>query len=441
VFRPTGDIKSCHPKPFYVASIVTQYRLWVTMGNKTVGKQLTDARVRALTAKSARYEVWDKTHPGFGVRVGVSGKKSWVTFYWTKDGAARKQRRVTLGQYPAMGLAEAHEAHSRIRRLVEEKKDPAAQLAAAKAGIREAETIGDLVAAYVKDYAKAKKAVSSAKEDERILNKDVIPVWGHRVASSITREDVLLLLDQVTKRGPVIGNRTRVLLHTVFSFAIRHRTAFKTFASAMDNPVALITGEREWPKTRVLDERELIAFWRCVSTVEGIDEVIRLAVLFVLVTAQRPGEVAGMRFDEIDSQGVWRLPPERTKKRRLHLVPLSDLALWIVEECRQSHGGEYVFPSPRKDDAPIRRDSLMAGMRRVRHLVGLDDVTNHDLRRTAATGMAALGVEKHTRRHIMNQRDGDVHSEVYDQFEYIPEKRAALELWAAHIIESVKGDS
>ena len=191
----------------------------------------------------------------------------------------------------------------------------------------------------------------------------------------------------------------------------------------------------------MLSERELVSFWRGISTVEGIDEIIRSAIQLVLVTAQRPGEVAGMRFDEIDSQGIWRLPPERTKKRRLHLVPLSELALWIVEEQRQSHGGEFVFSSLRKLGAPIRRDSMMAGMRRVRDLIGVAGVANHDLRRSAATGIAALGVEKHIRRHIMNQRDGDVHSEVYDQHEYIPEKRTALELWAAHILASVRGRS
>ena len=219
------------------------------MGNKTASKQLTDARVRALVRKASRYEVWDGTRPGFGVRVGVSGKKSWVSFYWTKEGVSRKQRRVTLGQYPAMGLAEAHEAHARIRRLVDEGEDPAVQKAAAKAGIRNAETVADLASAYIEEHAKVKKAASSTREDERILDKDVVPAWRLRPASSVTRDDVLLLLDQVAKRGLVIGNRTIAVLRTMFSFAIRHRTKFKAFKSAADNPVALIESEPERPKS------------------------------------------------------------------------------------------------------------------------------------------------------------------------------------------------
>ena len=151
--------------------------------------KITDKSIAALKPKAQRYEVWDGQ--GFGVRVTPRGVKSWIWLY--RYGG--KPRRLTLGNYPALGLADARLRLAEERKKLDAGLDPGEIIVQAKLAERQAETVAELAEWYLEGWARKHKR--SAGEDERILRKDVIPAWGNRKAKEIQRKDVIALLDGI----------------------------------------------------------------------------------------------------------------------------------------------------------------------------------------------------------------------------------------------------
>ena len=175
--------------------------------------KLTDPSIRKLKPTGTRYEVWDSARPAFGVRVGQSGKKSFIfTYHW--DG---KARRMTLGQYPKMTLADAGVALAEARRQLEHEVDPGATEVEKRRQTRAAPTVRELAKEYIEKQCKPNK--SSWTEDERVLNHDVLPVWSSRKVSSIKRADVYDLIDEIRARAPVQSNRTLAIVRSMFGYA------------------------------------------------------------------------------------------------------------------------------------------------------------------------------------------------------------------------------
>ena len=164
-------------------------------------QRFTDRFIAALKPKADRYECWEGG--GFGVRVSPNGKKAWVVVYHFD----RKPRRVTLGSYPALGLADARVAVANAKKLLAQGIDPGEQVVAQRRAERGAETVEELIEEYLEKWARPHKR--SAAEDERKLRKDVIPAWGRQRAKDITRRDVIALLDNIVDRGSPITRTAR----------------------------------------------------------------------------------------------------------------------------------------------------------------------------------------------------------------------------------------
>ena len=177
--------------------------------------KFTDRQIKALKAKKERYEVWETNGKGFGVRSHPQAERA-LYFCTSSRGTSR---RITFGNYPEMSLADAHAAHAKSRQLLEQGNDPATVEQDAKEESRRSPSIKRLAAEYIEKYAKPRKR--SWKEDERILNKDVVPRWGKRKAQDITRRDIILLLDEIVDRGALIqANRTLATIRKMYSFAM-----------------------------------------------------------------------------------------------------------------------------------------------------------------------------------------------------------------------------
>jgi integrase len=394
-----------------------------------LGVNFTDKKIQSLKAKSERYEVWEDGRTNLGLRVSTKGRKSWIYMY--RFGG--KARRMTLGTYPALSLADAHIAHATAKNRLAMGDDPGSERVTENVQRRGAETFDELADAYLAEYAEPRKAALSVAEDRRMLGKDVRPAWKNRKAHEITRDDVVDIVEMILKRGaPVASNRTRALIHTLFNFAIKHRTKFRDFRDATHNPAALIDMEPEKGRERVLSDDEIAIFWKGVGQSNTISPVVKTALKLLLVTGQRRSEVAGMTWSEIDGDGVWTLPSNRTKNKRPHLVPLSPLALSLIAEAKAAGDDETcVFKSIRRNGS-ITPNHLTKMFVSIRDGFGLGDVKVHDLRRSVVTGMARLGISRADRRLVVNHAESDAHA-IYDMFEYLPEKRAALDKWAAHV--------
>lgn len=373
-------------------------------------KRLTDARIQSLRAKATRYEVWD-TEPGFGLRITPTGRKSFIYLY--RFGG--RPRRYTIGVYPRMSLADAREAVAKARVKIQKGIDPGVEKIAKRKAFRDAESFADLANEWIERHAKPNR--KTWKADQKLLETDALPTWGRRKAKSVTRRDVIKLIDQVMDRGsPIAANRTLGLIRQIFKFGVQRDILDASPAVAIDKPA------KEKRRDRVLSEDETRTFWHGLDKA-SMGEDLRIALKLCLVTAQRRAEITGVHRSEIDGDW-WTIPKERSKNGKAHRVPLSPLAKQLINKAS---GDEYLFPSPRKE-GPIEPRALINALAKNRDVLGDERFTVHDLRRTASTRMAELGIRRFDIGKVLNHTDHEV-TAIYDHYAYDKEKKKALFAW------------
>ncbi len=370
--------------------------------------------------QAGRLEFFDKSTPGFALRVTSAGHKSWIVMY--RHGG--RVRRLTLGTYPALGLADARDKAKDAVRAAAKGGDPAGE----KKAERAAETFGELAEMYLERYAKREKR--SWRKDELILEKDILPRFRARRAKDITRRDVVAMLDEIVARGaPVQANRTLEIIRKVFNWALSRDLVTASPCAGIAKPSA------ENQRDRVLTAAEVRKVW-AAFTAEG--PIIGGAFKLRLLTAQRGAEVLALRWDQV-ADGWWTVPAEVAKNGRSHRVPLAPIAAGVLAEIkaetlRPRKGddpttprplGEWVFPSPTRTGAAIGWTYKALG--RIKKASGVDFVP-HDLRRTAASLMTGMGISRLVVSKLLNHVESGV-TAVYDRHSYDAEKRSALETW------------
>jgi integrase len=259
--------------------------------------------------------------------------------------------------------------------------------------------------------------------------------------------------------APISANRLRSVLVKLFGWACESALLAVNPMQGVKKPHREGKG-----KTRTLNDQEIRVLWQALAKAEAAPGILA-ALKCLLLLGQRPGEVAGMAVSELhhinnDRTAHWELPPGRMKARRAHVVPLPALAREIVsaEIARQRTASpetkpEFVFASKFADRARLARHSLSQALSRI--IDELDDSedaaetvanlksdrpTPHDLRRTLATGLARLGIPRDDRLAVLAHSYGDVH-EIYDQYERLPQKRTALEMWERHLRRVISGQA
>ena len=354
-----------------------------------------------------------------------SGRKTFVLMYRTGG----RRRRMKLGTYPALGLAKARQQAFGVLGAVERGEDPAEK----RKQDRNAGTFEELAQLYLEMHARPNKKPASIKEDTRILDTYLLPAWGRRKFQSITRSDVIHLLDEVKfKRGaPVMANRVKALASTIFNFAARKALVPETFA----NPCANVEQPtKEKSRDRVLSDDEIKALLKDLENrAEPTASIYRL----VLLTGQRPGEVKALRWCDIDGENIWTIPATETKNHREHKVPLSFHALAVIERLRPLTGdGEFVFAAP--GGGHIQWLQKMS--QRIQKNTGFN-FRPHDLRRTCATNLSKLGVDDFTIARILNHSwpMGQM-TAIYNRWDRLPKMEQALQKWGAKLEAIVTGE-
>jgi integrase len=414
---------------------------------RLVAAALTDAQVRALRAGEVPFDVRDGRATGLILTVLPSSRKQWTLRYRTRG----KHRRLVLGDYPAVTLSKARELAGRERIRIRDAGDPVAERAAAKA--KRTDTVGVLAAEYLEKHARVRK--KTGKEDERILNRDVLPYWRERSVRDLTRRDVREIVERVANRGaPIMANRTLEVVRKMLNFGVKRDWLDANPASGIEKPGI------EHARERVLDDEEIKALWSLLSRfpaaaekqapgrqradVNGrgepfcpISPALAAVQKMRLITGQRGGEVVRMRWTDLDLEaGWWTVPAEHSKNGHPHRVPLTNLALRIIGEQPRAGDSAWVFTGRegRLVDARVRKAG--AALSRV---LGFE-FRSHDLRRTAATRMAAAGVPReHISRVLNHVQGGPASARVYDRYSYDAEKRSALERWADRLTAIVEG--
>ena len=321
-----------------------------------------------------------------------------------------------------MSLVDARKQAKDALADVQKGIDPAAE----KQSARAADTFGALAARYLKEWAHEMKKPRSVKEDERNIKKDLLPLWGTRKANEIQRRDVIALVDGIAARGAKVhANRVLALVSKIFNFGFDKEVVDTNPARLVKKP------GKEHRRDRKLLPAEIRAVCESIET-EPPDTKDLFQLL--LLTGQRPGEVRGMTWSEVDLEvGWWTIPAERTKSKVEQRLPLVGIVLEILRRRFSTHDSEYVFPGRFKDD------SLASHQKQFARIIERSKVNfqARDLRRTLATNLAELGVERMTIKKILNHSEGKDVTAIYERHSYDKEKRDALTRWDRRLKEIV----
>lgn len=402
-------------------------------------KALTTKAVEAAKADpDRRYEMPDPALSGLYLVVQPSGAKSWAVRYRISG----KTAKLTLGRWPLLGLADARAAAAAALEKIERGRDPAAEKKATKAARLEAQFAErDKIRVLVGQYAARHLAnLKSGSTVRRELDRHVVAAWGERDIQTITRRDVIDLLDGIADSGrAVTANRVRAYLGKFLNWAAER----EIIAANPALTVKPVTKEKS--RDRYLTDDEIRWFWGACE-VEGFPWGPFGKLL--LLTGQRLNEVARIAEDEIRGD-LWHLPSTRTKNGRPHDVPLTNAALAVLDgvERIESESG-LVFTTT--GETPISgfhrgRNHLAEGMARIAskergEAVEIPHWTFHDLRRTVATGMARLGTPVRVTEAVLNHISGTGSGivAVYQRHDFADEKREALAAWARWIGENIQ---
>src|SRR5262245_2796870 len=347
----------------------------------------------AKPLRGARTDYFDEQVSGLALRVTAHGHRSWCfCFDSPRDG---KSARATIGTYPATSLAAARGKALEAKGHVEAGNDPRHVLAGqATAGM----TVAALVDAYLADPEKA--ALRSKAEIERRLRRNVIPVIGAVKLSELRRRDVRNVTDAMLRRGVKV-EATRVFedIRGMVRWAVQQEYLDANPLDGMNKPA------EPTASNRVLSDQEIHDLWNGLPDALAKSVQCQRIIKLALVTGQRVGEVAGITSAELDLKAhEWRLPANRTKNGHAHVVPLSDLAIRIIKDAMADAGkGQFLFPCGKGSLSPVAvaRTILRANDSK---RFGIASWSAHDLRRSALTGMARLGVAPIVLGHVANHR-------------------------------------
>jgi integrase len=414
-------------------------------------KKLTDLFVeRAKAPTRGRVEYFDAVFGGLALRVTERGHKSWSVYYRM----GKRLRRFTIGAYPAIKPAQARREASAALERARQGVDPSDEkrqrrlMAAPEA---------DTFAAALQDYferVRRNMAPATFKEVKRALEREFLPTWRSRQIGSITRGDVNRVIDGIAARGAEIqGNRALSYVRAFFNWTVERGRLAASPVTGMKPPT------KEQPRDRALSDDEIRWLWEACNVVGWpFGPLVKL----LLLTAQRRDEVAGMERPEFDlAKQNWTIPREKAKNNRAHEVQLSDAAIEVLKAIpRVGEGLVFTMtgttPVSGFSRLKLRIDAEMVKARRrslglpeddkqYRKAVGLPDAkplpvevpdwTLHDLRRTAATGMARLNIPPHVVDKCLNHVSGTIRgvAAVYNRFEYLDERRDALEAWGRYV--------
>jgi integrase len=419
-----------------------------------MAEALTQKKIDALAARrpATKREVPDGGQQGLYLVVGPRTLKWLVRYRSPANGANRK---LALGDYgrepPRLGLHDARKAAEGKLRAVAQGHDPIEE----GGGARRHLTVVQAFEEFTERYAKVHNKATTAAETEKIIQREILPRWRARKLQTISRRDIIALVDAIAEgRGgalarPYTAVRVRALLSK----------AFKWFAGKSliaDNPFRDIEVPVP-PRSidRVLSDDEIPWLWKAAVGVGWpFGDLVRL----LLLTGQRRDEVAKARWDEFDLSGEepsWTIPGARTKNGRAQRLLLPRPVVAILEGLPRvqasddklspfllSTTGETPISGYSRAKRKIDEEMLKAAREGAASPEGVEIARwrLHDLRRTAASGMAALGVPVHVTEAVLNHKSGAISgvAAIYNRHDYAVEKRAALTAWCKHV-DSIVG--
>lgn len=431
-----------------------------------MGKQFTEKTIAAAKPKSSKYFL--REGRGFTLQVMPTGTKTFL-YIFELDGSKGYLR---LGQYPGCTLAEARRLYNSAYNSVKKGLDPRVPQKTAVAERRKAasiaaeskkytfeallqegvpddfapETVAQLAAVWMVRFSQANHSKRWQSTELSCLKLHVLPALGQEAITAVRRKHAITFIERLAAKSPGAARNAMKLCRQMFKYAYRMEWAEIQPFNEITESVPKIAPKAD---ERHLDDAEIVKAWSEITNSASSLQVKR-AIKLVLVTAQRPGEVTQMHRDQIKGRW-WTIPAEVAKNRREHRVYLTDTALELI-----GAGPGYIFPSEGKSphisptvlSRAINRSYEEGGVRNVgkeaikaskKPYFGMKPWSPQDLRRTARTNMARVGVIEEVAEEVVNHKKSGIVG-VYNKYRYDKEKEVALTKWEQLLIEILKGE-
>lgn len=379
--------------------------------------ELTQRAVEKAAPRRTEYTIWDTGIHGFGLRVRPSGDRSYVLIY--RPQGRRRQKRVTIGKPGVLTLREAREIARGLLGEVYKGRDPSERRRQQRAA-----TVETVYRIYEAQHL-PRRAPAYARCVQRIFERWFLPRFGDKALAEIRRSDIRNITDDHAREAPMGAINV-------------HRAAASFLTWCVDreyidhNPLrgAGLPAEPH-ARDHVIRTVDLVEIWRAC---EGLPEHWRVAIRILMATGLRKSEVLKAQWCEFDFEaGEWTIPPERSKNRQGHVVPITPFLRNLIEPLKRE--SSLLFPSPLKSGLPVV--ALYHAVRELKSAVRSQIWHIHDIRRSVATYMAGLGTAPHVIEAVLNHRSGVISgvAAVYNRHAYETEKRNALMRWQEHFAE------
>lgn len=394
---------------------------------------ITDRQIKSAKPKEKLYKLFDGG--GLYIEIPPNQSKRWRLKY-RFDG---KEKTLSLGTYPDVSLSDARRKAAEARRLIDSGIDPSQLKKAAKEEVKRKERIErekrarhfeKLAAEYIEHY-RNQRAPGYWDKVERLFERDVYPYIGHLFIDDITTRQIIDIIKRIEARGAgETARRAHSQISRVFRYAVANGKASRDTAGDIDITMVLKPVKQKHYAT-ITDPVEVGKLMRAIDGYRGMSPFPRYALLLLSLTAARPGNVRLAEWSEFDMETrLWRIPAEKMKAGRDHIIPLSEQAVKLLKELQPLSGSfRYLFPSPKHLTEPISDGTTNKALKLLGY--GGDRFTSHSFRSTFSTVAREIGGFAH---HIIEfqlaHKEGGAVSQAYNRAEYIEQRRELMQWWA-----------
>ena len=397
-----------------------------------LGTPLTDIAVRNAKASPQKARTLYDTG-GLMLLIQPSGSKSWALKYRHEG----RERRMGLGAYPTISLAEARKKRDEHRAaIISEGIDPQVQR---RLDRRKSEQDGlsfDKIAGRWLEMMSKGWAPATITKNTHHLS-DLLVSLGKLPVATITPQDVLEALKLIEDQGKIhSAHRSRQVASQIFQFAIANGWTNQDPAASLRRALTPVRTKSHAAPT---DLKVLSAILSAIDGYSG-HRSTHLALRLLPLVFTRSTELRGARWEEFDLiTGDWRIPAERMKMRRAHLVPLSRQAIAILQEAQALNNGEgLVFPGVRSRKKGLSENTFNAALRYLGF--SKDDITAHGFRAVASTQLNEMGWDPDVIERQMAHADRNKVRAIYNRNEYVQERRNMMQAWADRVEALKAGD-
>ena len=388
---------------------------------------LTDTAIRAIkpTSKTAKY--FDGV--GLYLEVAPSGGKWWRLKYRFQG----KEKRISLGTYPTIGLKEARERREDTKKILANGIDPSAQRQAIKASITSIDQDSfEVVTREWFDKHVVNLAPSYSKKVRSLFERQIFPVLGAKPIAEVEPTDVLNAARHVEQTGAIeTAHRLIQICGQVFRYAIATGRTKYDVSTGLHAALPKVNVKH---MATLTDKKRIGQLLRAIDAYGGFFPV-RCALKLAPLLFVRPGELQKAEWAEFDLPAAeWRLPASKMKMRQRHIVPLSRQALSVLAELQAYTGnGQFLFPSIRTTTKPIALESMLVAIRSMGFTQ--DEMTMHGFRGMASTLLNEMGYNRDWIERQLAHGERDHVRAAYNYAEHLPERRRMMQEWADYLDE------